>query len=153
MPYADPERKKAYNKAYHEQHRAEHLIAMQAWDRAHGKLPRGSDEARDKHRRNTKRGEGHGNWRPLEVRFWEKVRKTDECWEWTGTKVLGYGRIRRGEGRGTVPAHRVSYELHKGDIPEGLEIDHLCANHGCVNPDHLEAVTHVENMRRANARR
>ena len=45
-------------------------------------------------------------------------------------------------------AHRVSWELLVGPIPEGLELDHLCRNHGCVNPDHLEPVTHAVNVRR-----
>jgi hypothetical protein len=44
-------------------------------------------------------------------------------------------------------AHRISYRLHCGDIPEGMEIDHLCRNRGCVNPDHLRVVPHRENMR------
>jgi len=52
------------------------------------------------------------------------------------------------EGR-YIDAHRLSYRLHKGEIPQGLELDHLCKAKSCVNPDHLEAVTHKENMRRA----
>ena len=47
-----------------------------------------------------------------------------------------------------VLAHRVYYERHVGPVPEGLELDHLCRNPGCVNPEHLEPVTHAENIRR-----
>ena len=65
------------------------------------------------------------------------------CWLWTGPlNNKGYGRS--GDGY----AHRRSYEIFTGPIPEGLEIDHLCRNRRCVNPEHLEAVTHVENLRR-----
>jgi len=72
-------------------------------------------------------------------RFWAKVCKTDFCWEWTSYKVKCYARITR-LGK-SVGAHRIAYELVKGPIPDGLVIDHLCRNSGCVNPDHLEAVT------------
>jgi len=48
-------------------------------------------------------------------------------------------------------AHRFSFTLHLGEIPDGLELDHLCKNKLCVKPDHLEAVTHAENVRRGNA--
>ncbi len=71
------------------------------------------------------------------------------CIEWTGTRnEKGYGR--RSIGGKMVGAHRVAYETAKGIIPDGLEIDHLCRNPGCVNPDHLEAVTHSENCLRGN---
>lgn len=89
--------------------------------------------------------------RTLEQRFWEKVEKTDTCWLWTGWGVRhnGYGLIWVADRRPTQQqAHRISYELHKGPIPAGLQIDHLCRNPACVNPDHLEPVTQSENVRR-----
>lgn len=87
---------------------------------------------------------------PVEDRFWTKVKKTDTCWLWTGTKPDGYGRFYYDGAK--RPAHRFAYELLVGPIPAGLEIDHLCRNHGCVNPDHLEPVTHAENLRRGKTR-
>lgn len=72
------------------------------------------------------------------------------CWLWTGATVRGYGKLTRGgRGEGHVLAHRLSYELLIGPIPDGLQIDHLCRVRNCVNPDHLEAVTQLENIRRA----
>ena len=94
-----------------------------------------------------------------EKRFWEKVEETDTCWLWTGTILQGgYGQCRPGPGLKKY-AHRVSYEWIVGPIPDGLELDHLCRVRRCVNPAHLEPVTHRENMRRgkgfgsANARK
>lgn len=70
------------------------------------------------------------------------------CWEWTGChNGLGYGQVT--VARKMRSAHRTSYELLVGPIPSGLEIDHLCRVRGCINPAHLEPVTHLENMRRA----
>lgn len=83
-------------------------------------------------------------------RFWDKVDKTSSCWLWQAKEnVVGYGRIRIG-GR-KVLAHRYSYELLKGEIPNGLELDHLCRVPACVNPDHLEPVTRRENITRGKS--
>lgn len=82
-------------------------------------------------------------------RFWRKVDRgvPGGCWLWTDKgNGYGYGRLRV-DGR-NILAHRFSYELHVGPIPPGLELDHLCRVRACVRPDHLEAVTHAENVRR-----
>jgi hypothetical protein len=69
------------------------------------------------------------------------------CWQWLGSqKSKGYGAFAV-DGK-TMCAHRVSWELAVGPIPAGMEMDHLCRNPGCVNPDHLEVVTRRENSLR-----
>ncbi|MEV0115551.1 HNH endonuclease signature motif containing protein [Streptomyces sp. NPDC050844] len=69
------------------------------------------------------------------------------CWHWTGhIKPNGYGQVTVG-GR-KFNAHRFAYEALRGPIPDGLVIDHLCRNRRCVNPDHLEPVTHQTNALR-----
>ncbi len=70
-----------------------------------------------------------------------------ECWEWAGTRFRGYGMIGV-RGLENRRAHRVSYETFVGPIPDGLTIDHLCRNRGCVNPAHLEPVTNKVNVLR-----
>lgn len=78
---------------------------------------------------------------PLEDRYWEKVIKhgPNECWEWTGAKnKKGYGLIGRGgRGDGNERAHRVSWMIHYGPIPEGMFVCHKCDNPECSNPHHL----------------
>jgi hypothetical protein len=90
--------------------------------------------------------------RPLDERFEAGVIRTPGgCWEWSGTHDRnGYAKLSsRREGKKVLMyAHRLAYELYVGPIPERLVIDHLCRNHGCVNPAHLEAVTQLENFMR-----
>lgn len=86
-------------------------------------------------------------------RFAEKVALTDSgCIEWVASVTNGgYGTFHSGGPRGSVVAHRWSYEYHVGPIPDGLYLDHLCRNRLCVNPDHLEPVTQRENLMRSDS--
>ncbi|WP_396127281.1 HNH endonuclease signature motif containing protein [Corynebacterium sp. MSK071] len=75
------------------------------------------------------------------------VVRTNDCWEWSGTKYrTGYTKL--ASGRKQILGHRWAYEHYRGEIPSGMVIDHLCRNRGCVNPAHMEVVTNEENLRR-----
>lgn len=84
-------------------------------------------------------------------RFFSKTKKDGDCVVWSGhLNNKGYGtfNVKRGGFWIKILAHRYSYEMVNGLIPNGLEIDHLCRNSACVNPKHLEAVTHSINAKR-----
>lgn len=82
----------------------------------------------------------------------ERIKKNSNgCWLWQKHIIWnGYGQasFRNGDRVDKVRAHRLAYEIFKEAIPEGLVLDHLCRVRHCVNPSHLEAVTHKENIRR-----
>lgn len=86
------------------------------------------------------------------VRAKVKVNKATGCWEWQGKRIKGYGYAQRGDWRKGekryLSAHRFAFRLWRGEIPEGLVLDHLCMNRACCNPWHLDPCTQVENMKR-----
>ena len=87
----------------------------------------------------------------LPLRFWEKTKvQPNGCWLWQAcVNKDGYGKF-RSDGK-IVYAHRQAYVAFKGRMPVGLQTDHLCSNHKCVNPAHLEAVTARTNTLRSNS--
>lgn len=105
---------------------------------------------------------GHGihsrvySHRPLAARFWDKVNKRgpNDCWEWRAYRDRdGYGHIRLDDDAHTdAGAHRVSYELAFGPIPEGMMVCHHCDNPPCVNPAHLFLGENSDNMRDRSAK-
>ena len=92
----------------------------------------------------------------LEGRIMAKVRTDPDsgCWVWTGARhPEGYGNVNLGGGR-YGSTHRAMYEIHRGPIPAGMDLDHVaargCTSRACCNPDHLEPVPHRENVRRSS---
>ena len=87
----------------------------------------------------------------LPERFWSKVAPCpmSGCWLWTAALSLGYGKF--GVGQRVRSAYRYAYEMLVGAVPNGLELDHRCRVRCCVNPAHLEPVTHAENIRRGDS--
>lgn len=90
-------------------------------------------------------------YKPTPEAMLQKIIPTESgCWEWDGRHFAGgYGGSHIViNGKQEICAHRIIYMLLVGPIPEGLDLDHLCRNRGCVNPDHLEPVTRRENISR-----
>lgn len=84
--------------------------------------------------------------------FWAKVKKTDTCWNWTGSlNAGGYGSFRFLAK--VWHAHRFSWFIHHGEIPAGADVLHSCDNPACVNPGHLHLGTQRDNVREAAARK
>lgn len=106
-----------------------------------------------------KRGEGRycstlcyhwGREQPIADRFWKKVRKTEQCWLWIGARqgsnkwkygVLNLGR----RGHGIMRAHRLSWQIHHGPVPDGMWVLHRCDTPLCIRPDHLFLGTPSDN--------
>jgi hypothetical protein len=88
----------------------------------------------------------------LDAMLWRYIGSAEPgaCWDWQGSRTnLGYGQLMLR--KKTLLAHRVAWQLIRGEIPAGLQLDHLCRNRGCVNPDHLEPVTVRKNILRGMA--
>ena len=88
---------------------------------------------------------------PILDRIMAKTEVVGDCWIWTGHTSRGYAKVNIGQR--PVRAHIWMYEHHHGSVPEGLELDHTCTKRACVNPAHLEPVTHEENLRRMREHR
>ena len=95
----------------------------------------------------------------IEARFWKHVspEPNSGCWLWTASEDgRGYGQFApfgwRGlHKQGSIKAYKFAYLFYRGSVPDGKELDHVCRNRLCVNPDHLEPVSHRENVLRGDS--
>lgn len=98
-------------------------------------------------KRNTGSTELRSRFQDVDKRFWSNVEKTETCWNWTGYRNRsGYGVIGIGGSKGrNYLTHRWAWMQLIGEIPEGMQLDHICHNHACLNPEHLRLVTSKQN--------